>query len=236
MESIKRFSYVSVRDSWTQGMIDYLSSSTVMPDITPDPVFAFNYNAGYLLPKKTEILEKFNLPEKYVLSSFKGIYSISKKWMKEFKSVLNKNSYKLVGLPMPQGLNDLGFNSNISLPISPLEWYSIIKYSSGYIGHNMHPIIVAIHNHVPFFSFDYYGILKYKKFVNLKASKIYDLLSTTELRNSMFSLLKPSKKIISPNMVYDRITGIDTEIFTKFNELKIRQYSKMMEKIIKSFV
>lgn len=34
--------------------------------------------------------------------------------------------------------------------ITPIEWYALIKYSKGYVGNNMHPIVTSITNGVPF--------------------------------------------------------------------------------------
>ena len=42
--SILRFSYFSVRDEWSRDMVQYITDNEISPSITPDPVFAFNYN------------------------------------------------------------------------------------------------------------------------------------------------------------------------------------------------
>ena len=54
--SLERFSYLSVRDSWTQQMLSAIMNKDY--PITPDPVFAFNQNAGDFVPSKEEILKK----------------------------------------------------------------------------------------------------------------------------------------------------------------------------------
>lgn len=51
-------------------MFSHISNGTIIPPVTPDPVFAFNYNAGCLVPNREDILKKFHLPEKYLLVSF----------------------------------------------------------------------------------------------------------------------------------------------------------------------
>ena len=38
--SLSEFDKITVRDSWTQRMVKYLTKGTVTPEITPDPVFA----------------------------------------------------------------------------------------------------------------------------------------------------------------------------------------------------
>jgi polysaccharide pyruvyl transferase WcaK-like protein len=235
MKSIQNFSYISVRDSWTQKMMEYLSFNANKFDITPDPVFAFNHNAGHLLPSKNRITSKYQLPEKYILISFNKYYHVGLKWVKDFKLIANNKGFKLIGLPMPQGLNDLGFDFKIPLPLSPLEWYTLIKYSSGYIGHNMHPIIVAIHNKIPFFSFDYYGITKLRFFINIESSKIYDLLNGSGLENNMYNLLGFRHNIPSPSIVFKRIIKFDTVKCKKLCKNKYMQYIIMMNKIEKIF-
>lgn len=46
--------------------------------ISPDPVFSFNRNCDDFIPGKRYILEKFNLPEDYVLLSFGKHYNNAK--------------------------------------------------------------------------------------------------------------------------------------------------------------
>ncbi len=61
--ALKQFKYISVRDEWTKQMVSYLTKDTIIPDVTPDPVFGFNHNSSNYILSKTEILKKFNLPE-----------------------------------------------------------------------------------------------------------------------------------------------------------------------------
>src|SRR5690606_18050120 len=43
-EQISKFSYVSVRDTWTKKFVEYITEGRISPSISPDPVFGFNYN------------------------------------------------------------------------------------------------------------------------------------------------------------------------------------------------
>ena len=52
-KALKNFSYISVRDSWTQKVFDYFSYRNILPDITPDPVFGFNYNISARIKAST---------------------------------------------------------------------------------------------------------------------------------------------------------------------------------------
>ena len=76
-KSIMTFSYLSVRDDWTQKMINYLTDGDITPIVTPDPVFAFNHNASHLIPSKDDILKKFKIPSDYILVSFKDEESVN---------------------------------------------------------------------------------------------------------------------------------------------------------------
>ena len=84
-QSILGFRYMSVRDDWTQKMVAYLTDGEMIPEVTPDPVFAFNHNASHLVPFKEEIIKKFNIPENYILLSFMGEKSVNQAWINEFQ-------------------------------------------------------------------------------------------------------------------------------------------------------
>ena len=49
------------------------------------------------------------------------------------------------------------FAYEIGIPLPVLNWYGLIKYASAYVGSNMHPIIVSLHNGTPCYSIDYWG-------------------------------------------------------------------------------
>ena len=85
---------------------------------------------------------------------------------------------------------------DLSFPISPIDWYYIIKYSQGYVGVLMHPIIVAIHNNIPFFSFDHYGVSKFLFFANKATSKIYHILSQAGMLSNYYNLRSCSYVLI----------------------------------------
>ena len=100
---IQNFSYISVRDNWTSKMFQYITNNKIIPEITPDPVFAFNQNVSFQ-PTKEEVLKKFNLPESYYLLSFLNDKYVNGDWLKEFESLAEKNNIACVALPFPQGL------------------------------------------------------------------------------------------------------------------------------------
>lgn len=121
---------------------------------------------------------------------------------------------------------------NVPLPISPIEWYNIIRYSVGYVGNNMHPIIVSIHNAVPFFSFDYYGHLGLiTGKVRLDCSKIYDLCLKSDLLNYYSNIQRRNYQFPDPETVFERIYNFDKEKALLLARKKLNDYKDLMAHI-----
>lgn len=234
---VSKFSYISVRDTWTQHMYEYLSNATFSPIISPDPVFAFNYNCEQYIPSRDEILKKYSLPQKYVLLSLRRGKSVSPQWSKDFEIEVEKKGYKCVGLPFPYGFTNLNcVTKKIDLPLNPMDWYSIIKYSSGYVGHNMHTIVSALHNSVPCYSLDQYGQRKLMQFCNDPSSKIYDILKIAgfeEYRAISGTLIN---QIPAAKVVVEKLLTFDHDKCKKFADSYLVKYKEMMLDIEKTFI
>lgn len=229
---IKSYSYISVRDEWTRDMFAYVTGNTVIPDITPDPVFAFSQNVKELIPSREETMEKFNLSGKYLLFSFCNNKTVSQSWIDEFQTIARRDGYTCVKLPFSDKNGFGTFHKEIHLPLSPLDWFALIKYSSGYIGHNMHPIVVAIHTGAPFFSFDNYGLRKFNGLVTSnKSSKIRHILETAGLAEFRISCI--SKKFSSPSAteIYGRLKSFNTNISKAFADKYYEKYLTTMNTI-----
>lgn len=234
--AIKKYSYISVRDDWTQNLYKCVTDGKVIPPVTPDPVFAFNYNIDFI-PSKQYILDKYGLPEKYILLSFLNSYSVSEIWIEKFTQYAKNEGFTCVALPFPKGIcfkNSL--NIKIDIPLCPLEWYALIKYSSGYVGHNMHPIVVALHNSIPFFSFDNYGISKFKLFVNERSSKIYHILSVAGFLENRISTRSFVKKTPTPEFVFDKLKYFDVKKCLVFADQYLVAYKDMMKNLMKQLI
>lgn len=229
---ISNFSYISVRDKWTSEMFSYITKGRLVPSITPDPVFALNHNVNDI-PTKNYILNKFNLPYKYYLFSFLNSKYVSIKWLSDFEKLASKDDITCVALTFPQGiLFKHPFEKEIKVPLSPLEWYSLIKYSQGYIGNNMHPIIVSLHNNVPCFSFDNYGIAKFRIFVNNKSSKIFHIMKEFNVLNNRISSISIIKKNPEPEAVLNKLKLFDKELVEKISMEYYNLYVDMMNSIL----
>jgi polysaccharide pyruvyl transferase WcaK-like protein len=229
--SLNRIDSITVRDNWTRNMIQYLTNGNLTPSVTPDPVFAYNQNVKEQYSKE-DILKKFNLPKDYLLISFRSQKCITFDWMKTFDLIAKKNNLLCVILPMPGGIKfEHPFSTVVNLPLSPDEWYGLIRYSSGYIGENMHPIIVALHNEIPFFSFDTYGLIKLKYIVNEKSSKIYDILSKAGFLKNRINALGKGYKCPTPHEVFCRINEFDLDKCHFFSIDQQKSYNLMMENL-----
>jgi hypothetical protein len=228
-DSLKGVSYISTRDRWTSDMISFVTNGRLVPDVTPDPVFAFNHNAQANIPSKEETFRKFGLKRNYVLMSFK-YWSVSQQWIDEFVAIANANTVDIIKLPFSD-MESIGkMNHEIPFPLSPIDWYALIKYSSGYVGHNMHPIVVALHNAVPFFSFDNYGIKKCRGlFTNEKSSKIYHILNLAGFESNRVSCISSRFNPPTPSTVFSKLQEFPTEKAKSFSKEYYSKYQAMMD-------
>lgn len=235
-ESIKHFSYFSVRDTWTQKMISYLTKGDVVPEITPDPVFALKENAKEIIPTKEMVLRKYHLPDKYVLFSFWNNSIVSYEWLKEVGNMFIKDGITPVAFPMPGGVKFYHpFDFVVDTP-SPLEWYSIIANASAYIGEKMHPIVTCLANAVPCFNFDHCGLKIFKGLFRYeKSSKIYHIMNEFGVGENRVNGSGPFYKTPKPKYVYDRIIQFDKENCKKKSQEYLEKYNQMMTTILEKF-
>lgn len=234
-ELISLFSFISVRDSFTQHFLDKLLPDK-MDDIllTPDPVFGFNANVKQI-PTKEIIQDRFHLPDNYIIVSFYKSCWPDQKWSDKLMAEAYRNGLKCVGVPMPQGGRKSSLEINLELPIDPIDWYSLIKYSNGYIGNNMHPVIVALHNGIPFFSYNIHGQSYFRgRLQILKTSKEYDLLKRFGLEKNVVP--QPYLKFIDPKTAINKIVSTDKKSLFKISEKLQDDYLAMMESITNKFL
>lgn len=209
--SIKHFNKITVRDEWTKDMVNFLTDISDIK-ITPDPVFAFNNNCPIHIPTKNEIQSKYLLPDKYILFSFSNKY-LKDNYIKGIAEACQDHNICPVALPMPEYLRDFNMNKKIPLPLSPIDWYALIKYSSGYIGERMHPIVVCLHNSVPFYSFDEYGVVKryfggFIKKQNIQSSKTYHIVNKFGFLENLHSI-KSKRALPQANEIIQKIISFD---------------------------
>lgn len=235
--ALSRFSYISVRDEWTQKMIMYISNRKIIPSITPDPVFAFNLNCEKLICSRQKLLSMYSLPPNYILFSLLRTNLVSMEWMLSLKEKAKQNGYEIVVLPMPNGITyKHPFNYEIPCPLSPIHWYELIKYSCGYIGQNMHPTVVALSNAVPVFCFDnYIRAYFYRMFANKKASKVYHILSVFNHSQNRCSIGYHREHIPSPEYILELIKSFSKVVCKKQADKLLNEYLTMMSDIENTF-
>lgn len=234
-KSILDFRYMSVRDDWTQKMIEYITDGNIVPKVTPDPVFAFNNNASHLVLSKEDIIKKFDIPNDYIILSFKGAKSVSQDWINEFQKLANAKGLACVKLPYADAPAFGDIQYSVGDIVTPLEWYALIKHSKGYIGNNMHPIVTSITNGVPFFSFDNYGIPMIDgKQTNGESSKIYHILKQADLLDNRIYTCCKDYSPIEPKEVLNKIINFDILKEKTFADRYYKQYEKMMIDVFKS--
>ena len=227
-DHIRNFCGVTVRDEWTQRMIEEITGDNVK--ITPDPVFAFNQNCYLTIPSKADVLAKFDLNDNYVLVSFHlGILPNS--YFDNLYSSITAHGLQPIILPTPEGFKYKGHNKYIEQPLSPIDWYALISYSKGYIGERMHPIVVCLHNNVPFVCFDEYGVTE-KHWLGLKrkyikeSSKIFDILEKAGLLENWIPY---HGKVPSPQNVVSRLLAFDKSQCSEFSKSYNQYYNKSMD-------
>ena len=230
-KQLRTMKYVSVRDAWTKDMMhEALPSLDVT--VTPDPVFALNYNLSNLIPSEADIRNKFQLPENYVLIGLRSqVYSYEE--LDELNEILKKGNKECVAFNI-DGVYAYKhpFKYEIPLPLNPLDWFSLIKYASAYIGSNMHPIVSSLTNGIPCFSIDNWGIVDFwgnKR--TSKSSKVYDVLSQYGLKD-YWCQIEDGRCQKRVSDIVSLIHVFPTEKVKSISEKRVDSYKKMMSNII----
>lgn len=234
-ERIMAFSYVSVRDVDTQKMFSFITEGQCCPSVTPDPVFAFNQNAASLVPSKEELMKKYDLSDKYMLISFKNEKrcNVSQTWLNKFQDIAKHHGIQCVSLPFSTSRSASELDKEIDLPLNPIDWYALLKHSWGYIGNNMHPIVVCIHNSVPFFSFDNYGTQHANGlFCDSSTSKIRHILKVAKLLDCRIASNSLFRRTPSPNHVFNKLQTFDKAKCKNFAQGYLNKYNEMMTIIL----
>lgn len=237
-KQMDNFLSITVRDEWTKSMVETINKRKNIK-ITPDPVFSFNQNCYISIPSKEEIMRRYGLKDNYILMSFSDWYN-KESYIRRLAVEFEKSGYQTVGLPMPEKLYAPGMSKKIDLPLNPIDWYALIKYSSGYIGERMHPIIVSIHNNIPFVVFDEYGVIdRYLggllKIHHLQSSKTYLILRCAGLEKQLYSYFEHKKKP-SPHKVVKLFQSFDRERCSNFSSLYQKEYEEGMKRVLEIFI
>lgn len=223
--------FISVRDAWTRDLMHSCDSSLNI-DITPDPVFALNSNMGERIPSEKYVRNKFNLPAKYVLIGLRS-QVLSLEQLSELDKEMKKEGKECVAFSIDGTYPYVHpFSYQIPLPLSPLEWFALIKYSSGYIGSNMHPIVSSLTNAVPCFSLDNWGATDFgghKK--DIGSSKVYDVLSQYGLTD-YWCQINHDKCNIDVETIIEKLRVFPIEKTREISRKRLDHYNHMMQRIL----
>lgn len=226
-DAITKFSYLSVRDIWTQDMILYLTRGKVCPIITPDPVFAFQQNVSPM--KESFVIKKMNINTPYLLVSLTGKYD-NRDWLKQLELEVQKLGLTLIGLPQTNKKFNKCLEHNIEFPIDPIQWYNLIRESNGYIGELMHPVLVSLHNANPVYVFDQYGFRSLNG-LDQKSSKTYQIMKRFDLLSNYHNALM-NPIFPNPKDVLSRIISFDKDKCRNKSDEMYKEYSAMMDNIL----
>ena len=226
------FSFLSLRDDWTCNMVKFICGRQDVT-VTPDPVFAFNINTSYSV-LKADLLKKYKLPKNYILIRLCHDYLSCDYVNRIITQVEDATGCSCVSFPMPRKLKEYNTKYSVSLPLPTLDWYYLIKYSQGYIGELMHPIIVSLHNSVPFYCFDQYGTFKtvipmiwHKKIP--ESSKIYDILKRGDFLSNVYAYNQ--NNIPEVKDVVNAFLHFDKDKCKKFAATMLAKYKSAMKEI-----
>ena len=229
-KTLAKMRYISVRDNWTKDMVKYITGKNV--DVTPDPVFAFNYNAPELILSKDDVKFKYNLPDKYVLVCLGG-QTLSVEQLDELKDLYAKEGISCVAFKLPEGISfKHHFDYSIDGLLPSNDWYSIIKHSTGYIGTNMHPIVVSLHNAVPCFSIDNWGRTDFfNRKINDGSSKVEDIMKYFGVSEN-HEMEQEGKCKVTIDEIFNKMMSFPVSNVKYKADILYQKYLSMMESII----
>ncbi len=140
------FDVVSVRDHWTRRMVRALTWGRQRVMICPDPVFVLNQS----IPLPECVLPDGDAETLIFVSG-----KFPDEWLKRLRRIAHEHGYRLANLPNPE--NEFKFacsDVELSLPMSPLQWYGLLARAGGFIGTRFHAMVSCLANQTPAISVD----------------------------------------------------------------------------------
>lgn len=230
---LSNYKVITTRDTWTKQMVEVITHRHDV-QVFPDPVFSFNQNCPITIPTKLDVIHKFGLDSNYVLLSFSDWFCNSD-YINQIAEEVRRNGLQPVSLPMPEKLFNSGVGKVIDLPLSPLWWYALIIHSRGYIGERMHPIVVCLHNSIPFFSFDEYGTNteNNQKLNGLSSSKTFLIVKDSSFLNCYYSY-QSGAPVPNPQLVVKELLSFDVDRCRSFANSKLNEYKKGIDIVLQA--
>lgn len=231
-DALLHFSAITVRDDNTKRFVEYFTESAISPVVTPDPVFYFN-NAVNSIYSRNEILQRFNLPDNYVILSLseEPLVKFNSLWINQLKSELQNIGLTPVHMDRVFGGKTIDTSAAITRPFSPFEWYYAIKYSNGYIGGLMHPIVTCLHNNVPFYSIDNYGVQNWIGTHKMTTSKTFHIVEKAGMLSNYFHC-SAFRRVPVPSQIAAAIKNYDFDRGREFSNAQSKNFEKALKSLI----
>ena len=136
---------------------------------------------------------------------------------------------------MPKGINFIHpFDYSIKTPLSPIDWYALIKYAHAYIGSNMHPIIVCLHNAVPCYSIDHWGTTNFfHKKKHDGSSKVEHILKEFNLEDNR-SDIEGNICNVDAKTILEKLNEFSKEKVAEKSKEQYLKYNNMMTELLKT--
>ena len=235
-DCLDKFAFISTRDTWTRDMInrDIYNGVEKIRTINPDPVFMLdNFNDG--------VWENQGIATKgYYIMSLSANWNKGKlgkkrfEWFNEFKAIVNRNGYKLVELPIPEGSSGMPFDHTVQFPIDPLQWYLWIKNAKAYCGLRFHAIVSSISAGTPFFSIDSYGTCTRYTYL-LQKLGLYKLAAKGDENSKIRNILKDSR--FEKYRIDSFIENLPARrLFNMLEKVKENEIKDLRDKFINEYV
>ena len=236
-DCLDKFTFISTRDTWTRDMInrDIFNGVEKVQVINPDPVFMLDkYN--------DEVWDSQGVCEakKYYIMSLNANWDkgrmgkIHLNWFKKFKTIVNNHGYKLVELPIPEGVSGMPFDYTIPYPIDPLQWYLWIKNAKTYCGLRFHAIVSSISAGTPFFSIDSYGTCTRYTYL-LQKLGFYKLAAKGDENSKIRNILKDSR--FEEYRIDSFIENLPAKrLFNMLEKVKENEVKDLRDKFINEYV
>lgn len=243
-DSLQRMLYVNTRDEWTKSVINKeIMGYDFIERLNPDPVFLLNDFCNTEWKKENKLIES---KKYYIVSLQNGFVShrsiLKKSWLMLLKFLVNRKGYKLVELPIPEGVSDFKFDYTVPYPIDPLQWYLWLKNAKGFIGLRFHAVVSCISAGTPFFSLDSYGkssfiirclnvlgIHCFDRRLNV-SSKIRNLLEGSGLET--YRINGSRIHMVSPFKILRMLDNLDPQIILGFKEKNVLKFKKNMAEML----
>lgn len=240
--AIDKFSYITVRDKWTQRVVNkhLFKGHNRVVHLNPDPVF--NIDRFILDAWDRKGLVKEN--QKFILLTLPNNRYRFKRWLSKFKQYANNKGYLAGELPLPEGVSGLNFDFTVPYPIDPIQWYLWLKNANGFAGLRFHAVVSCITTGTPFYSIDSYGssslyikILNKLGFYRLggafdQNSKIYNLLKDTTFQKNR---IHGNIANISPRKVFDLIMQCNQAELVLQKEKLVNLFENKLKSILSEF-